>query len=286
MDEGEERSADTWTDLWAEVTDRLGSSDEARAIVEAASGRSGASWLITLDTPATPRAAERVREMLQRRLNGEPLQYVLGRWAFRELSLRVDNRVLIPRFETEQVVTAAIDALTGIDTPLVVDLGTGSGAIALSLALEVKSARVVATDVSRDALDVASTNLADLPSDVAERVRLVMGSWFDALPSEIKGHVDLIVSNPPYVADDSDDVEAQVKDWEPSLALFGGGDGMDSIRQVVSEAGQWLKPGGKVLVELDPRQAAAAEELARRSGFANVSTGTDLANRRRWLLAH
>lgn len=276
----------TWTDLWAECTERLGSSDEARHIIEQASGRSGASWLITLTTQAPQHAVERVSEMVQRRLTGEPLQYVLGRWSFRQLSLHVDRRVLIPRPETEQMVDAAIETTHGVMRPKIVDLGTGSGAIALSLAVEVHEAEIWATDVSTDSLDVADRNLNDLPPHASQRVRLLHGSWFDALPDELRGDVDLLVSNPPYVAErDRAEVDPVVRDWEPEGALFAGDDGMDAINIILEQGPQWLSPRGALVVEIAPDQAEIVERRALDAGFFAVAIGTDLARRKRWVVA-
>src|SRR5581483_11962387 len=154
--------------------------------------------------------------MVERRAAGEPLQYVLRRWGFRTLDLLVDPRVLIPRPETEVVVEVAIRELRRIDSrrPLVADLGTGSGAIALSIAVEVPDARVWATDASADALAVARANLAGIGSPAAKRVRIEQGSWFDALPAAFRGQFDVVVSNPPYIAA-HEDLPPEVVDWEP-----------------------------------------------------------------------
>ena len=276
----------TWTDLWAECTERLGSSDEARRIVEQASGRAGASWLITLTTTAPTHAIERVHEMVRRRLDGEPLQYVLGRWQFRQLDLHVDKRVLIPRPETEQVVSAALEVVAGIDQPVVVDLGTGSGAIALSIAFEAETANVWATDVSLSSLEVAAQNLGELPEQVIERVKLCAGSWFDPLPDTLKGTVDLIVSNPPYVTDQEwATLDPVVRDWEPKAALTAGDEGLDSIVEIFHDATHWLKPGGVIIVEIAPQQERAVRKLALTSGFVEAIAGTDFADRKRWVLA-
>src|SRR3954471_19204554 len=150
----------TWRELLAEATERLDSPQEARWLVERASGLEGVEYALGLDEPVSARAMPFFQGMLSRRKAGEPLQYVLGRWAFRTLDLFVDQRVLIPRPETEVVVEVAVAELRRFPKrPNVVDLGTGSGAIALSIAVEVPTARVVATDASMDALDVARLNL-------------------------------------------------------------------------------------------------------------------------------
>lgn len=270
----------SWADLWAEATNALSEPEDARHIVEEASGFSGASWLLSMDTVATETGAERVRDMVKRRQAGEPLQYVLGTWDFRLLRLDVDQRVLIPRPETEQVVQAAIEAVEGRSQVVALDLGTGSGAIALSLARELENAHVFAVDLSQEALDVAAANAEKL----GLVVRWYFGSWYEPLPQELMGHVDLIVSNPPYVANGSE-VEAVVVDNEPHSALFAGEDGLDSIRQVIAGARDWLKPDGHLIVEMAPEQAPMVAQLSKTAGFGTVSFGTDLAERLRWFHA-
>jgi release factor glutamine methyltransferase len=226
--------------------------------------------------------------MVERRLSGEPLQYVLGRWAFRTLDLFVDPRVLIPRPETEMVAGIAINAAkamrsNGSDRLTVVDLGTGSGAIGLSVAVEVERADVWITDNSIEALNVARSNLVGI-GRAATRVRTVEGSWFEALPSELLGSIDIVVSNPPYVAD-SDDIDDIVREWEPASALFAGADGLDDIRVILNESVSWLRPGGVIVLEMDPRQIPIARELALALGYVDLEIHADLAGRDRALLA-
>jgi len=192
----------TWRELEHRARARLGNEQEARWLVQQAAGRTGGEWMADLDERAPDRCLPYVEQMLERRAAGEPLQYVLGSWAFRRLDLSIDRRVLIPRPETEQVVEHAIAELTRLrlrtgKPPRVVDLGTGSGAIALSIAVEVAGAEVWATDASEAALTVARANLAGVGGMAATRVRLVPGCWYDALPPELAGRVDLVVSNPP-----------------------------------------------------------------------------------------
>src|SRR5689334_12274015 len=138
--------------------------------------------------------------MVDRRAAGEPLQYVLGSWGFRSLDVHVDRRVLIPRPETEVVVERALEVIDAVGARTVVDLGTGSGVIALSIAMERAAVTVWATDASPDALDVTRANLAGVGRP-GTRVRVAQGEWFDALPRELAGGVDVVVSNPPYVAE-------------------------------------------------------------------------------------
>ena len=276
----------TWRQLLSDATQRLESAQEARWLVERASGLEGAAYVLGLDEPVPARAMPFFQDLLDRRAAGEPLQYVLGRWAFRHLDLFVDRRVLIPRPETEVVVEVALAELASLRVrrPNVVDLGTGSGAIALSFAAEVPSARVVATDVSDDALAVASANLSGVGTLVASRVRLAQGEWFDAVPVELKGDVHLVVSNPPYVAD-GELLPDEVAGWEPSAALRAGATGMEAIECIVREAPAWLTRPGVLVVELDPHQAGAAIALARAAGFASAEVRPDLTGRDRALVA-
>jgi release factor glutamine methyltransferase len=282
----------TWREVAAETEARLSvvadsPTNETRWIIERAAGFDGPEYVLGLDENVTERGMHFHDLMVERRLAGEPLQYVLGRWGFRTLDLYVDRRVLIPRPETEMVAGLAIDELkamraAGIDRPVAVDLGTGSGAIGLSLAAEVERAEVWITDASADALVVARSNLAGI-GRAATRVRVEEGSWFDALPPELRGSVDLIISNPPYVAI-GDEVEEIVREWEPQSALFAGEDGLDDIRTILEDAPSWLRSGGVLILEMDPLQLETASELARSFGFVGIETHADLAGRERSLV--
>jgi release factor glutamine methyltransferase len=276
----------TWTELWQEAAQRLGDEEEARRMIEKISGQKGAAWLIAVEQQAPLSAADKMGDLIKRRLAGEPLQYVVGSWGFRHLDLKVDKRVLIPRPETEQVVEAALQLLNAAPEPLVADLGTGSGAIALSIASEHPGALIYGTDMSKDALEVANMNLLRLPRDVQERVMLSQGDWFGALPQEARGRFDLIISNPPYIGENEvDTVDEVVADWEPHSALFSGPDGLDDIQEIIGEAASWLKPRGSVIIELAPQQAELVAAMARNAGFSHVAIGRDLADRQRFLVA-
>ncbi len=275
----------TWRDVLAEARRDLGSDHEARHMLARASGFDRAELVRHFDDPVPTRAVAFLSAMVERRRRGEPLQYVLGQWGFRRLDLVVDARVLIPRPETEVVVEVALAELRRMEAPrpVLVDLGTGSGAIALSLATEVDGATVWATDVSADALAVARANLAGVGSRVAPRVRLSEGRWFDALPPTLVGQVDLLVSNPPYVAK-SDVLPAEVADWEPAQALISGPTGLEAIAEVVGAAPRWLARPGILVVELAPSQAGPATGLAHDAGFESVEVLPDLAGRPRALV--
>jgi release factor glutamine methyltransferase len=287
-----------WRALLAEATNRLRAAGipnpegDARRIVERASGWEGGDHHLHLDDPASVRQVAFLDAMVERRAAGEPLQYVVGRWGFRTLDLLVDRRVLIPRPETETVVEWALAEIdrrraerdaAGAGAVTVVDLGTGSGAIALAVAAERPGVDVWATDRSPDALAVARANLAGIGS-AAARVRLAEGDWFAALPGELRGATDVIVSNPPYVAAD-DDLPAEVRDWEPVGALIAGASGREDLERLVDQAPEWLVRGGALVVELAPHQAAAVAGRARAVGYAEAIVRPDLTGRERLVVA-
>lgn len=251
-------------------------------------------------------SAGRLKEMADRRCAGEPLQYVLGSWAFRTLELSVDPRALIPRPETEQVAEIALDearrarregsaagsrAPSGQAEPLVVaDLGTGCGAIALSLAVELEGAVTVwATDLDPDALALAAANRDRVGArhpGAAERVHLRLGSWFAALPSDLDGRIDVVVSNPPYVSEAEWGALDPGVRKEPRRALVAaagtdGTPGMREVEAVLNGARSWLAPGGAAVVELAPTQAEPAAVLAKELGYHDVRVVPDLAGRQR-----
>jgi release factor glutamine methyltransferase len=272
----------SWRELLAETERTLLSSVDARRIVEEACGD---DWMLRLDDPATERVVAYLDAMVARRSTGEPLQYVVGRWGFRGLDLYVDHRVLIPRPETEVLVDVALEALRGRTEPTVVDLGTGSGAIALAIATETVDAHVWATDASADALAVARANLAGI-GRAATRVRLVEGSWFAPLPPDLGGRVDVVVTNPPYVAEhEVPDLPPEVAHWEPRAALVAGETGLEQLQAIVAGAREWLVPGGAVVAEIAPHQAEAAVVLAYSGGFTDVEILPDLTGRPRVLRA-
>jgi release factor glutamine methyltransferase len=204
----------------------------------------------------------------QRRLNTEPVAYITGQKEFFGLTLHVDHRVLDPRADTETLVEWALSCLADTPSPDVVDLGTGSGAIALALKHSRPDAQVSAVDASAEALSVASAN--------AERLALPVdfhhGSWLAPLNGRT---FDAIVSNPPYVA--SDDEHLTALKYEPLSALASGADGLDDIRVIVREATQHLKPDGWLLIEHGYDQAHAAQTLLGNQGFVNVQSRPDLA---------
>jgi release factor glutamine methyltransferase len=275
----------TWRALWNETSDVLGDRQHARWLCETASSTESDEFLEALDDVPMVRMVSHLDAMVARYRTGEPLQYVLGRWAFRRLDLAIDQRVLIPRPETEMVAEVALTVARRVDGErTVIDLGTGSGAIGLALAdeLPLNGTTVWLTDASADALDVARANLAGI-GRAAQNVQIAHGSWFDALPTETLA--DVIVSNPPYVAVGSPDLESIVSDWEPTSALLAGPDGLDDLRVIIGGATGWLRPGGWLILEIGSDQGNAVRSLLDRSGFINIDIEADFASHDRIAVA-
>lgn len=282
----------SWEELAGEVGERLaiggieGAERQARLIVMRASGSDTDEWVSSSAEPATKRGVAAIDRMTARRLAGEPLQYVLGEWSFRYLDLFVDKRVLIPRPETEVVAGAALEELKRLSTPgeplLAADLGTGSGAIGLSLAAEHKTVEVWLTDVSDSALAVARANSAGI-GRAGARVRITDGSWFDALPDETSGRFAVVVSNPPYIAD-HEVLPADVIEWEPPDALFSGPAGTEALELLISQSPSWLLDAGALVLEMAPAQVEPMADMA--SGrFGEVEVVVDLTGRERGIVA-
>lgn len=265
--------------LWDQTAEVLGARHEARWICEVASALDGDEFVAELDAPVTQRIVNHHDAMVARYRAGEPLAYVLGRWSFRHLDLAVDDRVLIPRPETELVAQAAIElAAVDVGPTAVADLGTGSGAIGLSLAAELSldGTTVWLTDVDEAAISVARANLAGIGRP-ARNVRIETGSWFDALPSPDELRFDVIVSNPPYVAVGSPHLDASVADWEPEIALLAGDDGLDAYRTIVPGAREHLVDGGWLVLEIGADQGEALRAMLTDHGYADVEIRRDLA---------
>lgn len=223
-----------------------------------------------------------IRKAGARMVQGMPMQYAVGRAAFRHLELNVDQRVLIPRPETEMLVELVL-GLAG-QGGTAVDVGTGSGAIALALAAEGRFDKVIATDISEDALEVARSNLGAISPEKRTLLDFRLGNLLEPVAGEL---ARAIVSNPPYISPaERGDLPAGVRDWEPPLALFSAEDGMAAIRGIVREAAALLEPGGLLAVEIDARRAGHARECAETdSRFRDVEIRTDLTGRERFLVA-
>lgn len=289
----------TWRELTSEATEQLARADvpdpelSARHIGQRATGTDSAEWAAVLNLHATRRQVAAFDAMVARRQAGEPLQYVIGRWGFRHLDLFIDRRVLIPRPETEVVAGQAISEvgrLTAgvLERVTVVDLGTGSGAIGLSIALEQDRADVWLTDYSADAVAVARANIAGI-GRAGSRVRVAEGDWFSALPPSLRGNIGVVVSNPPYVSVD-DEVDPQIA-WEPRTALFAPDAASDHqipatrhLEHLISVGPEWLIDEGALVLEMAPNQVdAMAEQAGER--FAIVQKIKDLTGRGRAIVA-
>lgn len=231
------------------------------------------AWLLAHDQDlATPEQLTRWQTTLQRRLNGEPVAYITGHKAFYGLDLQVNAAVLDPRDDTETLVDWALELIPVSQPFKVLDLGTGSGAIALALASQRPLAQVTATDASEAALEVAQANARALRLNVRFVLSDAMQSnWFSALPGE---EFHLIVSNPPYIAEG--DAHLAALKHEPAMALTSGTDGLDAIRSITAHAPAHLKPGGWLLLEHGYDQAAQVRELIKRVSGTQIHSRQDL----------
>ncbi|MGY1739952.1 peptide chain release factor N(5)-glutamine methyltransferase [Blastococcus sp. SYSU D01050] len=241
--------------------------------------------LLTLDA-VDEAAADRFAALVEQRADRVPLQHLTGRAAFRHLELAVGPGVFVPRPETEQLVEWALTRLAGAAEPVVVDLGTGSGAIALSIAHEHPGARVAAVERDADAVEWTRLNAAARAAAGDRPVEVLAGDMTDRrLLRALDGRVDLVVSNPPYVPDGAR-LPREVADHDPPLALWGGPDGLDVVRGLLTTAARLLRPGGALGIEHADQQGTALPALVRASGgWDDVADHPDLAGRPRFTTA-
>ena len=249
---------------------------EARMLLTHVTGLSR-TQLITRDgDPLTAAQHEALTSLLARRLAGEPMAYLLGEREFFGRTFHVTPDVLIPRPDTEIAVEAVLTRLDALQTPRVLDLGTGSGALAVTIACERPDAEVWATDISEGALAVAQRNARTLG---AANMHFRISDWYDALPDELR--FDLIVSNPPYIAAGDPHLAEGDLRFEPIDALTDHGDGLSDLAAIVAGAAVRLKPGGWLLMEHGYDQAAATRALLERAGYAEVFSARDLGGHER-----
>ena len=281
----EESDTVSWREMLAATVEQLGNAQEARWLCEHASGMDSAEFSTEQDQFVTVACAKSLNSMVRDRLSGVPLQYVMRRWAFRHLDVMVDERVLIPRPETEQVVQVALDIARKISSDealRVVDLGTGSGVIGLSMAFELgaEAAHVWLTDASVDALDVARANMIGI-GRAAANVRIAHGSWWNALPQDLAGMIDIAICNPPYIAHASNEVAPDVHMYEPHSALYAHDNGLADLCTVIEGASLWLKQSGWLVLEIGYQQGADVLALMKASGFVDAEIKQDLSGRDR-----
>src|SRR5262245_5085664 len=234
------------------------------------------------EEPAADELRNKFKGLVRQRVEGCPVAYLVGRKEFFSLEFAVNPAVLIPRPDTEILVMEAVQRAKAAAAPAVLDVGTGSGAIAVAVAKNVPAAQVTATDISREALEVARQNAAK--HGVAERIRLLHGDLLAPVPQA--DTFDLILSNPPYIPTDALPLlPPGVRDYEPKLALDGGSGGYQAIDRLLDQARARLTPGGSVLVEIGAAQEAAVRQLFQKYGYTDVATVQDYAGHPRVLRA-
>ena len=284
----------TWNEIISKSSDYLGSKGvpDARVASELLAARLlhlGRGMLAGEMGKAAPeKCVEAMRRGMARLVKGEPIQYVLGEWDFRTLTLKCDRRALIPRPETEELVTRVLSHLrsrlpSSVSCPFVVDVGTGTGAIILSLASELKQDAVfLGTDVSEDAIQLARENAERC--GLAEKVKFAVMDGLDEFDEP--QCVDVIVSNPPYIESAvCETLDPRVKDFEPRLALDGGISGLDFYDRYLSDAVNLLKPGGAVFFEIGESQGEAVRQLMFDCGFDDIRIEKDFAGHDRYASA-
>jgi release factor glutamine methyltransferase len=254
---------------------------EARLLASHVTGLDASAIVAYGDNLIEPARAQRLADLTARRLAGEPLAYIVGFKEFCGLRIAVDDRVLVPRPETEELVEAIAADWRGRAADIL-DLGTGSGAIACALARSLPNAHIVATDISEHALEVARSNVERLL--FGERIRLARGDLFEAVPAGMT--FDGIAANLPYVREDDSDLEPMVRANEPHVALFGGRDGLDVFRRVVERAQSFMKPESALYCECSPKNAYELAGIARDAiPDAAISIRADVSGRERFVIA-
>lgn len=265
---------------WRQVRDRFRAAGldtpelDARLLAQGAFGLNSMALVRNEREPATDGQLVTLDQFAQRRLASEPVSRIIGRREFWGLEFELSPATLDPRPETEMLVNEAAAFLERRPGSRFIDMGTGTGAIAISILTAVPGARGFATDLSQEALDVAARNAER--HDVTARLQLRQGAWWTAVGSSEM--FDVIVSNPPYIATDAIlDLSPEVRVFDPKLALDGGWDGLEAYRAIAAQAARRLKPGGVVLLEIGYNQGLLLEKLLVRAGFAKVEILKDLA---------
>lgn len=295
MEAGDSPAPDAWTIkrllewITQYLTDRKVDSPRlsAELVLAHVLGKKRIDLYTQFDTVVDRPALDRLRELVRRAGQQEPVAYLVGRTEFYSLEIEVCKDCLIPRPETELLVQKAIDFVRSRPGPQrVCDLCTGSGCIAVALAANCKTAHVMATDLCDKALAAAARNVER--HGLADRIRLLSGDLFDPIVPQLDdGLFDLIVSNPPYVtAEEYEKLDRNVRDFEPRLALRAGADGLDVLRRIVDGADPFLKPDGALMLEIGHQQAPAVTDLLRRTGrFSAIRVEKDFQDHDRVVVA-
>lgn len=245
---------------------------DARLLVMAATGWSAAELILRGDDSLLPEVLTKIDALTARRLSGEPIDHILGYREFYGCEFKVTKDVLSPRPETEGLVEAALGAVSAIDKPRFLDLGTGSGAIIISCLREREEAQGLAVDISQSALKIAEQNAKRLGVD--DRLRLLQGAWFDP----VDGVFDVIVSNPPYITDAAmGRLSDEVLVYDPDRALRGGLDGLDPYRIIIPQALAFLNSGGALMLEIGYDQGRAVSVMMEKTGYEAVTLLKDLS---------
>jgi release factor glutamine methyltransferase len=236
------------------------------------------------DRKLTPEQLDTLREYLRRRKTGEPLQYILGNVDFHNITLKVDRRALIPRPETEGLVELALNFLRSFQQPRILDVGTGTGAIALAILHEHDSTVAVACDISTTALDLARENAKCLA--LVDRITFIPTDLFSVdFTKTIGGRFDLVISNPPYVSEaEYRRLPEEIRDWEPPQALESGSEGLDAIQRLSEIGNELIKPGGSLIIEIGERQSQRASSIFQHFGWETF-VKEDLNGKPRYLSA-
>lgn len=259
---------------------------DAELLLRHVLGKDRAWLLVHMQDRLDDQVQRSFERIIDRRKLREPLQYITGSQEFWGVPLMVTPDVLIPRPETEFVVEAALKAVSGITTPVIVDLCTGSGCIAISLAKELPRARIFATDRSDRAVHVAQENARQ--NDVANRIRFLEGDLFEPLEEmDIRGRIDVIVTNPPYVrSGDLTTLQPEVRDFEPEMALVAGPAGTEVAERIIHQAPEYLKLGAPLIMEMGIGQTAALRKILESTHkFGSIGIVKDLAGIERVIIA-
>ncbi|MBN1879162.1 peptide chain release factor N(5)-glutamine methyltransferase [bacterium] len=274
-----------WTVPWFEERGISSPRLDAELLLACALHCSRIDLYLNPDKPLSETERLLYKTLIKRRAAREPVAYILGEKEFWRRTFKVDNRVLIPRPETEMLIETALNITKDSSEVMIADLGTGSGCIAVTLAAELPDSRIYATDISIEAIALANENARDL--NVDEQIIFCSGSWFNALQSAAKpGSFDMIVSNPPYIATGLlNGLQPEISRFEPSLALDGGREGLDPYIVIVSGAKQWMKKGGYLILEIGCAQGDRISRYLSDASFDSIDIIKDLTGSDRIILA-